>query len=186
MYVLKTFSKVYDMIVYRNLQGSTGYISSKFRINMAFYFNFSWPSSCYSHLTFRSTREMRRDHKIVKYLLLNHCHMTVCIQYIPQATATANHMFALDFCLVGGTVIAGIVESSAFFTVSLAATGCRGQSVHIRNKLPAVYRSSSAVGSRRKLQLNVNQALGLLWSVLADLAVSFVFHDIPSILRTDR
>ena len=61
IYVLKIFSKVYDMVVYRNLQGSTGYISSMFRINMAFYFNFFWPSSCYSHLTFQEhTRDETR------------------------------------------------------------------------------------------------------------------------------
>jgi len=59
-------------------------------------------------------------------------------------------MFTEDFCLAGGTVIAGKVEqSSPFFTVPQAAAGCRGQSVHIRNKLPAAYRSSSAGGSRR-------------------------------------
>ena len=42
-----------------------------------------------------------------------------------------------------------VPQSSTFFTVPQAAAGCRGQSVHIRNKLPAAYRSSSAGGSRR-------------------------------------
>jgi len=66
---------------------------------------------------------------------------------MPQATAGT--MFTLDFCLAGGTVVAVLV----------AVVGCRGQSVHIRNKLPAAYRRSSAGGSRRQLRLYVNQAL---------------------------
>ena len=98
------------------------------------------------------------DSLIVEYQLVNDCHMTVFKQKMPPATAGT--MFTLDFCLAGGTVIAGKVEQgSTFLMVPQAAAGCREQSVHIRNKLPGGYHNSIAGDSRRQLRLYVNQAL---------------------------
>ena len=62
-----------------------------------------------------------------------------------------NHVgkIIIEFSLLTGSNSFAEVETSPIFQQSILSSRYRRLSVHIRNKLPAAYRSSSAGGSRR-------------------------------------